>query len=113
MDFGLDEDQQLLAASARKLIEDEFPLGYVRSLLEEERVLPSEFWSRAAGLGWLGLLVDPALGGAGLGALELVALAQELGRGLMPGPFLSSAVIATRIAEPFCTNMTARYTAFR
>ena len=95
MDFGLDEAQQLLAASARKLIEEEFPIGYVRSMLEEGQDFPSEFWSRAGELGWLGLLIEPSLGGSGLGALELVALAQELGRGLIPGPFLSSAVLAT------------------
>jgi len=95
MDFGLDEAQQLLAASARKLIEEEFPIGYVRSMLEEGRDFPFEFWSRAGELGWLGLLIEPPLGGSGLGPLELVALAQELGRGLIPGPFLSSAVLAT------------------
>jgi alkylation response protein AidB-like acyl-CoA dehydrogenase len=95
MDFGLDEDQQLLAASARKVIEEEFPIAWVRSLLDEGREFPSDFWSRAAELGWLGLLIDPSLGGSGLGALELVALAQELGRALIPGPFLSSAVLAT------------------
>jgi alkylation response protein AidB-like acyl-CoA dehydrogenase len=95
MDFGLDEAQQLLAASARKLIEEEFPIGYVRSMLEEGRDFPADFWARAAELGWLGLLIEPPLAGAGLGPLELVALAQELGRGLIPGPFLGSAVLAT------------------
>jgi len=95
MDFGLDEAQQLLAASARKLIEEEFPIGSVRSLLDEGRAFSSDFWSRAAELGWLGLLIDPSLGGSGQGPLELVALAQELGRGLIPGPFLGSAVLAT------------------
>jgi alkylation response protein AidB-like acyl-CoA dehydrogenase len=95
MDFGLDEDQQLLAASARKVIEEEFPIAYVRSLLEQGRDFPSDFWSRAAELGWLGVLIETSLGGSGLGPLELVALAQELGRGLIPGPFLGSAVLAT------------------
>jgi alkylation response protein AidB-like acyl-CoA dehydrogenase len=99
MDFGLDEDQQLLAASARKLIEDEFPIAWVRSRLDEGQEVPSDFWSRAAELGWLGLLIEPSLGGAGLGPLELVALAQELGRALIPGPFLGSAVLATRALD--------------
>ena len=99
MDFELDEDQTRLAASVREVIEARYPTGYVREMLEDPRGFSKEFWSDAAELGWLGLLVEERYGGAGLGPLELVAVEQELGRGVIPGPFLSSAVLATTALE--------------
>ena len=95
MDFGLDEDQTRLAASVREVIENRYPMSYVRDMLEDPRGFSKAFWADASALGWLGLLVEERFGGAGLGILELVAVQQELGRGVVPGPFLSSAVVAT------------------
>jgi alkylation response protein AidB-like acyl-CoA dehydrogenase len=43
-------------------------------------------------LGWTGLLVDEADGGLGLGATERCIVAEEIGRGLLPVPFLSTSV---------------------
>jgi alkylation response protein AidB-like acyl-CoA dehydrogenase len=99
MDFGLDEDQTRLAASVREVIEGRYPTAYVREMLGDPRGFSKAFWSDASELGWLGLLVGQRFGGAGLGPLELVALQQELGRGVIPGPFLSSAVLATTALE--------------
>jgi alkylation response protein AidB-like acyl-CoA dehydrogenase len=99
MDFGLDPDQTLLAASVREVIESRYPIGYVREMLGDARGFSKKFWSDASELGWLGLLVGERFGGAGLGPLELVAVQQELGRGVVPGPYLSSAVLATTALE--------------
>jgi alkylation response protein AidB-like acyl-CoA dehydrogenase len=51
-----------------------------------------------AGLGWLGVLVPESAGGLGLGLVDLVVLQEELGALPFPGPFLSSAVLATLAA---------------
>ncbi|MEJ2206531.1 MAG: acyl-CoA/acyl-ACP dehydrogenase, partial [Gemmatimonadota bacterium] len=95
MDFGLSDEQARLATSVRQVIESRYPMTYVRSMLEDERRFSQAFWADAARLGWLGLLIDERFGGAGLGLTELVAVQQELGRGVIPGPYLSSAVFAT------------------
>ena len=50
------------------------------------------WWSAVADLGWLGVLVPEAAGGAGLGLVDLVVLQEEMGRLPLPGPFFSSAV---------------------
>jgi alkylation response protein AidB-like acyl-CoA dehydrogenase len=94
MDFGLDEAQEQLAASVRDVIEAEFSIPYVREMLEDPRGFSQSFWERAAELGWLGLLIDERYGGTGLGPFELVAVQHELGRGVVPGPLLASAVLA-------------------
>jgi alkylation response protein AidB-like acyl-CoA dehydrogenase len=95
MDFGLNEEQEHLAASVRGVIESRYSTSYVREMLEDPRGFSDAFWSDAADLGWLGLLVDERYGGTGLGPVELAAVEQEMGRGVVPGPFLSSAVLVT------------------
>ena len=95
MDFGFNEDQIHIADSVRQVVGERYPMAYVRRMLDDPRGFTPQWWSDAAELGWLGLLVEPRFGGADLGPMDLVALQQELGRGLVPGPFLSSAVMAT------------------
>ncbi|MEJ2206064.1 MAG: acyl-CoA dehydrogenase [Gemmatimonadota bacterium] len=95
MDFGFDEEQIQLAASVREVIESRYPIAYVREMLGDPRGFSKGFWGDASELGWLGLLAEERFGGAGLGPLELVAVQQELGRGVVPGPYFSSAVLAT------------------
>jgi alkylation response protein AidB-like acyl-CoA dehydrogenase len=46
-------------------------------------------------MGWLGTAIPEAYGGAGLGHLELVLIAQEIGRTLAPIPFSSSVYLAS------------------
>ena len=95
MNFGFDEDQVHIADSVRQVVLERYPMSYVRRMLNDPRGFSPQWWTDAAELGWLGLLVEERFGGANLGAMDLVAAQQELGRGLVPGPFLSSAVMAT------------------
>jgi alkylation response protein AidB-like acyl-CoA dehydrogenase len=45
-----------------------------------------------AELGWMGLVFPEAYGGSGLTFLDLTILLEEMGRALLPGPFLSTVV---------------------
>ena len=53
-----------------------------------------------AELGWPALLVAEDAGGIGLGMGEYVALAETLGRGLVPEPFVAVASIAPVLGDP-------------
>lgn len=101
MDFGFDEEQAALAASVRDVIEARYGIPYVRRMLDDPRGFSPEFWSEAARLGWLGLLAEERFGGIGRGPIEMVAVQQELGRGVLPGPFLASAILATTALQRF------------
>jgi alkylation response protein AidB-like acyl-CoA dehydrogenase len=101
MEFGLDDEQSALAASVRAVIESKYGMAYVRRMLEDPRGFSAEFWSDAARLGWLGLLVEERFGGSQRGPLEMIAVQQELGRGVVAGPFLASAVLATAALQRF------------
>ena len=48
-----------------------------------------------AELGWTGLLVPEKFGGLGLGLLDMALLLEEMGRTVVPGPFLFSSALAT------------------
>ncbi len=51
-------------------------------------------WQSMCDLGWVGLRVDEADGGSGLGMLEFCALAEELGAALAPEPLVACAMAA-------------------
>ncbi len=94
MNVGFSEEQQLLRESARDFLARECPMSLVRAQMDSPTGLPDALWQGIAELGWLGLLVDEAYGGSGLGLVEFAILAEEVGRVLMPGPLLGTAVVA-------------------
>jgi len=54
-----------------------------------------ELHRKMAEQGWTGLLVPESYGGLGLGMLDMVVLLEEMGRAVVPGPFLFSSGLAT------------------
>ncbi|HXZ84550.1 MAG TPA: acyl-CoA dehydrogenase family protein [Myxococcota bacterium] len=99
MDFGFSEEQDLLRAEVRKLLDARCPLAEVRKLMETASGYSAELWSELAQLGWLGLTIPEGFGGAGLGWVDLVVLLQETGRSLFPSPLLSTTLAAAAIVE--------------
>jgi alkylation response protein AidB-like acyl-CoA dehydrogenase len=53
-----------------------------------------DLWKAFAEMGFSGLLVPEAFGGSGLGCVEAGVVMEEIGRTLMPSPFLATAVLA-------------------
>ncbi|MDX6326839.1 MAG: hypothetical protein QOK15_3193 [Nocardioidaceae bacterium] len=99
MEFALDEDQQALQSSVKAFLADHAPATAVRAWIDGDRGLPDPVWTAMTDLGWVGLLVPEAAGGAGAGLLEMMVVLEEMGRAPLPGPFLSSAVLATIAAR--------------
>jgi alkylation response protein AidB-like acyl-CoA dehydrogenase len=94
VDFELSEEQAALRSVSRDLLADLCPPAVVRETIAAGLDLPEELWVRGAEMGWTGLLAPPAAGGTGQGVVELTLLAEELGRALVPGPFLETALAA-------------------
>src|SRR2546428_3408054 len=93
MDFGFSPEQEMLRATARKFLENECTSGFVRARMEEPAGVTDEFWTKLAEQGWLGLVYPEEYGGAGLGFVDLVVLMEEMGRVVMPGPFLATTIL--------------------
>ena len=99
MNFGFSEEQELLRKTARGLIEERAPIAFAREFLERGDAAARALWPSIAELGWTGLGVDEAHGGTGLGAIELCILVEELGRYLVPLPFLPNAIAKVAVHE--------------
>ena len=97
MDFGFSEEQEMLRQSARGLLEKECPSAAVRRLMEDERGYDPELWRKMAGLGWTGLVIPEAYGGAGLSYVDLILVLEEMGRVILPSPFIWTAMVAESI----------------
>jgi alkylation response protein AidB-like acyl-CoA dehydrogenase len=88
VDFGFSQEQEMLRESARSLLEKECPPSLVRKLMADERGYDPALWKKIAELGWLGLVVPEAYGGAGLSYVDLVVVLEEMGRVALPSPFI-------------------------
>ncbi|MDO8772531.1 MAG: acyl-CoA dehydrogenase [Burkholderiaceae bacterium] len=64
----------------------------VRALEELGGGFDRSTWTQIAGLGWLSILVPESNDGLGLGIAEVCAIAGEVGRELLPEPFLDAGV---------------------
>jgi alkylation response protein AidB-like acyl-CoA dehydrogenase len=94
MDLGLDEQQEMLKNFARDFLEKECPESLVRAMEEDEKGYSPELWQKMAQQGWMGLIIPEKYGGTGMNLCELVVLLEEFGRALVPGPFISTVVLA-------------------
>src|SRR6516162_8184523 len=100
MDIGFTEEQELLRDSARRFLESECTTQFVRQRMADPAAVTDEFWRKLAEQGWLGIVYPEEVGGSGLGLVDLVVLMEEMGRAVMPGPFLSTALLGgSAIAE--------------
>jgi alkylation response protein AidB-like acyl-CoA dehydrogenase len=96
MALVLTEEQSMLRDSARGLISDKAPVSHLRGLRDAKDAtgFSRELWKEFAEMGFAGLLVPEEFGGSALGCVEAGIVMEEIGRTLMPSPFLSTAVLA-------------------
>ncbi len=93
MNFGFNEEQELLRSTARKFLENECPSEVVRTLMDTPEGMTPALWGKLAEQGWLGLITPEAYDGMGLGLVDLVVLMEEMGRAVVPGPYFSTVLL--------------------
>jgi alkylation response protein AidB-like acyl-CoA dehydrogenase len=93
MNFGFNEEQELLRNTARKFFENECPSETVRRLMETPEGINAELWKKLAEQGWLGLIYPEQYDGMALGLVDLVVLMEEMGRAVAPGPYFSTVLL--------------------
>jgi alkylation response protein AidB-like acyl-CoA dehydrogenase len=94
--LALTEDQILLADAARRTIASRDCVAGLRDLRSPGHAtgFGHADWEACRAQGWPGVLVAEEFGGFGFGHTGAGLIAQEIGRGLMTVPFLSSAILA-------------------
>jgi len=93
MEFSLSEEQEMLKTMARDFLENECPKTHVRQMMEDEVGFSRELWKKMADVGWLGLVFPEECGGSGMNFRDLTILCEEMGRALLPGPFLQTVLL--------------------
>jgi alkylation response protein AidB-like acyl-CoA dehydrogenase len=103
MDFGLSEDQNLFAQSLRRWLGERAPIERVRAVMTTRSGSDAALLVELAEQGINGVLVPEEHGGAGLGLLDAILAAEELGGAVTPLSFHSACVMAP-LALMLCGN---------
>jgi alkylation response protein AidB-like acyl-CoA dehydrogenase len=97
MNLELTEEQIALRDTVRQFLAEKASVAaHVRPLLDDPTGTTDVIWRGLADLGATGVLVPAEHDGAGMTMVEAGVVAEELGAALNPGPWLSTAVAATR-----------------
>jgi alkylation response protein AidB-like acyl-CoA dehydrogenase len=100
MQLDLSDDQSLFRDTTVAFIEAELPLDKTRALHEVPAGYDRGWLRKSAELGWYAMLVPEQDGGgsvSGNGLLDAAIVAEQLGRFVQPGPFLTMNVAASAI----------------
>lgn len=93
MNFGFSEEQEMIRKSARDLVKGQSSFERIRKVGQDETGFSREIYGQMAEQGWLGTVIPEEFGGVGLGYVDLLCIQEELGKGVMPEPILSSAIM--------------------
>ena len=100
MRFGLSEDQLAMKKAARDFLDRAAPITAVRAAIETADGFDRGTWATLAGeLGFTSLPFCEADGGLGLSWVEVAVVMEEMGRALLPGPYLGSVCLAGAAIE--------------
>jgi alkylation response protein AidB-like acyl-CoA dehydrogenase len=105
LNLELTDEQLALRDTVRRYLSEKASLSaHVRPMLGDPTGTTGEVWRGLASLGATGVLVPQENGGSGMSMVEAGVVAEELGAGLHPGPWLSTAVAATRALTRMATG---------
>ena len=95
MNFEFNDDQIFVRDAARTFLKANCPPELVRRVLEGNERYAADLWQQIVSQGWAATAIPEEYGGLGMSYLELVLVAEELGRVCAPVPFASSVYLAT------------------
>jgi alkylation response protein AidB-like acyl-CoA dehydrogenase len=101
MEFRWTEEQLSLRDTIRRMLEAKAPLSRSRALGEAGERHDPALWAELSAAGIPALAVPEAQGGLGGSMVELALVAEQMGRVLLGGPFLSSGVLAAQALTHF------------
>ena len=94
MDLSLTPEQEMLKTAVRRFVQQEYPKETLLQIASPTEPTPEGPWQQLTQTGWLGILIPTEYGGEGGSFTDAGVLFEELGRGPVPGPHISSAVLA-------------------
>ncbi len=95
MNFGLNDDQQMLRDTFARFLDDSSSVARVRKA-QESSGFDRELWQGLAELGTFSMRLGDTAGGLGMGTLDAALVMEEAGRTLASGP-IAEALVAARL----------------
>jgi len=93
MDFTYSNEQVALQETLQRFISRDYEFERRRELARSELGFSAEAWAQYAELGLLSLPFPEEFGGLGGNAVDVMLVMEQIGRGLLLEPFLSSVVM--------------------
>ncbi len=104
MDFSLSEEQRMLKDSAARFVKKECQFEQRREQMRSPLGYSDEQWAKMAELGWLCIPFSEKYDGLGGSFVDVMVLLEELGKGLMVEPWLSTVILGGRLVEMLGTE---------
>ena len=98
MDFRLNDEQRMLQDTVARLMREQYTFENRQKFLDSEEGFSRDMWAQYAELGLLGIGLPEQYGGYG-SAIELMVVAEQLGRGLILEPYLATVVLGGALIE--------------
>lgn len=104
MDLSLTEDQELIASTAREVLESRAATAGARALEDDPAGYSAALWKEMVELGWTGLPFPEEHGGVGGDFLDVCLLFEQLGYAQVPSPLLASVACCAMPVARFGTS---------
>src|SRR6202166_1503138 len=113
MDFNYSSEQLAMQETLQRFISRDYGFQRRRELARSELGFSAEAWAQYAELGLLSLPFPESCGGLGGNAVDIMLVMEQIGRGLLLEPFLSTIVMCGGLirdagSEPLKGNMLQR-----
>ena len=99
MNFELSEEQQLLADSVRRFLDNAYDFESRKRIVASAEGWSPQAWAQLAELGVLGLPISADYGGFGASASDLTSVMEAFGAALLVEPYLSTVGLSARVIE--------------
>ena len=93
MNFDFSEEQVMLRDSVARFVQDDYDFDRRQQIAGTEEGMSRENWQTFAELGWLSIPFAEEHGGFGGGALDVMVVMEQLGRGLVLEPYLATVLL--------------------
>ena len=93
MNFEFSEDQTMIKDSVSRFVREQYDFDTRRGIIESDDGISREFWSMFAELGWLSVPFAEEYGGFGGTVIDIAAVMEEMGKGIVIEPYVSTVVV--------------------
>jgi alkylation response protein AidB-like acyl-CoA dehydrogenase len=96
LDFGLNEQQEMMQTLAKDFLTSEYPDKVLKTMVKDEKGYTPELWKKMQEMNLMGLSLPEQYGGVG-DFLDLTVVLEEMGRACFLTPYFSTVVLAAGV----------------